>query len=62
MQLQVPFDLTCCTLDGRPEDVTTYVADFVYLERARDNWRQIAEDVKGMRAAIYKLERRWVLA
>jgi len=38
--------------------VARYVADFVYVRGGR----QVIEDCKGMRTAMYRLKRKWIKA
>ena len=36
----------------------TYVADFVYEEKANGTWRKVVEDTKGMRTEVYKIKKK----
>lgn len=51
LRRQVPFELIPKSEHGR---AVKYIADFVYME----NGRQVIEDAKGYRTAVYKLKRR----
>lgn len=65
LELQPRFPLHVCGIE-----VSTYVADFRYEERGpREGlarglapWRDIIEDVKGVRTPVYRLKRRMVEA
>ena len=51
LRLQVPYSLRVGSIE-----IGKYVADFVYFERALD--REIIEDCKGYRTAMYKWKKR----
>lgn len=42
--------------------ICSYVADFVYLSYEHGQWRQVVEDVKGMRTREYLLKKRLMKA
>ena len=53
LRFQVPFSID---FDGH--HICKYIADFVYQE----NGKEIVEDAKGVRTALYKLKAKLVLA
>jgi len=53
LECQVAFALHAATAAG-PVKVGKYVADFVYIE----NGRQVVEDAKGVRTALYQWKRK----
>jgi len=58
LRLQVPYPLTVGGLL-----IATYVADFVYEERADGgDWAEVVEDFKGVRTEGYRLKRRLMKA
>ena len=40
--------------------VAEYLADFTYEERVGTEWKEVVEDVKGVRGAIYRLKSKWM--
>lgn len=59
---QVRFALQGRRPDGLMEQVTSYIADFVFEEPNGDAWRTVVEDVKpkgGLREDSYLLKRKW---
>lgn len=35
-----------------------YIADFVYWKPEGNHWRQVVEDVKGMKTDVYRLKKK----
>lgn len=58
LKLQVPFELQpSFKLEGETIRAMKYIADFVYMENVNGDipaWKQVVEDVKGMRTRVYK--------
>ena len=59
LERQVRFELTpkMVRSDGKIEDKSSYIADFVYIE----NGKRVVEDSKGARLPDYMLKRKMML-
>lgn len=55
---QVKFPLHVTLPSGVKHQIGAYVADFVYRERADQDWLIRIVDVKGVRTALYKWKKR----
>lgn len=63
LELQKRYELVPSQkIDGKvAERAVNYVADFVYEEFDRGEWRQVVVDVKGMKTPEYVIKRKLML-
>lgn len=57
LQLQVKFELHVNDVK-----IGSYIADFVYYIRDRDDWYRVVEDVKGFKTPLYRWKKKHVAA